>query len=64
MTTLDLTKGYYHVGMELGSMDKTAFVTPFGKYLFGLCHLVQSQHHLPSKGSGRELHPFACGLYG
>ena len=34
ITTLDLTKGYWQVPVEETSRDKTAFVTPFGKYEF------------------------------
>ena len=31
-TALDLTKGYWQVPMEKSSQEKTAFVTPWGKY--------------------------------
>ena len=34
ITTLDLTKGYYHVLMGEDSREKTAFVTSYGKYQF------------------------------
>lgn len=34
ITTLDLTKGYYQVPVRPSDRDKTAFVTPFGKYRF------------------------------
>ena len=33
-TTLDLRSGYYHIALDDESKDKTAFVTPFGKYEF------------------------------
>ena len=33
-TTLDLWSGYYHITLDKESKDKTAFVTPFGKYKF------------------------------
>ena len=34
LSKLDLSKGYYQIAMEDESKDKTAFVTPFGKYRF------------------------------
>ena len=34
LSKLDLSKGYYQIGIEEESKDKTAFVTPFGKYRF------------------------------
>ena len=34
ITTLDLTKGFYQVPVAEGSREKTAFVTPYGKYQF------------------------------
>ena len=34
ITTLDLTKGYWQVPVHPASQEKTAFVTPFGKYHF------------------------------
>ena len=34
ITTLDLTKGYYQVPMGEDGREKTAFVTPYGKYQF------------------------------
>ena len=33
-TTLDLQNGYYHIALDNESKEKTAFVTPFGKYEF------------------------------
>ena len=34
ITTLDLTKGYYQVIVRQNDRDKTAFLTPFGKFRF------------------------------
>ena len=34
LSKLDLSKGYYQIGMDEESKDKTAFVTPFGKFRF------------------------------
>lgn len=34
LTTLDLTKGYYQVPVGRSSREKTAFITPYGKYQF------------------------------
>ena len=34
ITTLDLTKGYYQVSVNPQHREKTAFVTPYGKYEF------------------------------
>ena len=34
MTKLDLAKGFYQVEVEPLSQDKTAFISPFGKYQF------------------------------
>ena len=34
LSKLDLSKGFYQIGIEEKSRDKTAFVTPFGKYRF------------------------------
>ena len=33
-TSLDLRSEYYHIGLDKESKEKTAFVTPFGKYKF------------------------------
>ena len=34
ITTMDLTKGYYQIPLDPCSKEKTAFVTPFGKWQF------------------------------
>lgn len=34
ISTLDLTKGYYQVPVSRADQDKTAFMTPMGKYQF------------------------------
>ena len=34
LSKLDLSKGFYQIGIEEESRDKTAFVTPFGKFCF------------------------------
>ena len=34
LSTIDLTKGYYQVPVRASDQEKTAFVTPFGKYQF------------------------------
>ena len=34
ITALDLTKGYWQVPMEKSRQEKTAFITPWGKYEF------------------------------
>ena len=34
LSKLDLSKGFYQIGIEEESRDKTAFITPFGKYCF------------------------------
>ena len=32
ITTLDLTKGYHQVPVKNNQIEKTAFITPYGKY--------------------------------
>ena len=34
LSKLDLSKGFYQIGVEKESIDKTAFVSPFGKFAF------------------------------
>ena len=34
ISKLDLAKGFYQIAVEPDSVDKTAFITPFGKYAF------------------------------
>ena len=34
ISKLDLAKGFYQIEVDPGSVDKTAFITPFGKYAF------------------------------
>ena len=34
LSKLDLSKGFYQIGIDEESKDKTAFVTPFGKFRF------------------------------
>ena len=34
LSKLDLSKGFYQIGIDEESRDKTAFVTPFGKFCF------------------------------
>ena len=34
VSKLDLSKGFYQIEVEEDSVDKTAFITPFGKYAF------------------------------
>lgn len=36
-STLDLRSGYYHIALMPESQQKTAFVTPFGKWEFSAC---------------------------
>ena len=51
ISVLDLAKGYYQVPAHPNSLDKTAFVTPLGKYSFlvmpfGLCGAPAVFQHL------------------
>ena len=34
ISKLDLAKGFYQIEVDVDSVDKTAFITPFGKYAF------------------------------
>ena len=34
LSKLDLSKGFYQIGIEQGTKEKTAFITPFGKFAF------------------------------
>ena len=34
LSKLDLSKGFYQIGVEETSVDKTAFISPFGKFSF------------------------------
>ena len=34
LSKLDLSKGFYQIGVDKNSVDKTAFVSPFGKFAF------------------------------
>ena len=34
LSKLDLSKGFYQIGVADASVDKTAFISPFGKYCF------------------------------
>ena len=34
LSKLDLSKGFYQIGIEKESIEKTAFITPFGKFAF------------------------------
>ena len=34
ISKLDLAKGFYQIEVDPESVDKTAFITPFGKYAF------------------------------
>ena len=34
LSKLDLSKGFYQIGIEKESKEKTAFITPFGKFCF------------------------------
>ena len=33
-STIDLRSGYYHIGLTEGSIPKSAFVVPMGKFKF------------------------------
>ena len=48
ITTLDMTKGFYQVPMNPNDSEKTAFVTPFGKFKFhfSLKNSPATFHHL------------------
>ena len=54
LSTLDLVKGFYQVGMHPDSRDMTTFCTPFGKFLFrrmpfGLKNAPATFQHLMKK---------------
>ena len=34
LSKLDLSKGFYQIGVDKNSVDKTAFISPFGKFAF------------------------------
>ena len=34
LSKIDLAKGYYQVRVAAGSKEKTAFISPYGKYVF------------------------------
>lgn len=47
ITTLDLTKGYWQVPVAPEAREKTAFVTPFGKYQFKRMPLASQELRRP-----------------
>ena len=40
LSTIDLAKGFYQIPIKPESRDKTAFLTPFGKFSFTRMPLV------------------------
>jgi len=40
ISTIDMTKGYFQVPMSTQDPEKTAFLSPFGKYHFKQMHFV------------------------
>ena len=63
ITTLDLTKGYHQVPVNCKHVEKTAFITPYGKYkyltmLFGLVTAPSKFQRLMNKVL-HGLHDFA-----
>ena len=62
ITTLDLTKGYYQVPVNPQHREKTAFVTPYGKYVFLMMPFVlisaPSTFQRLMDGSSNGLHDF------
>ena len=64
-TTLNLRSGYYHIKLGKGSHAKTAFVTPFGKFVlymvpFGLAQSPAYLQALINKVL-KGLHKFTVG---